>query len=220
MTPTTQLEPELPELLPCAFCGSSASFHHNGYAVWVVCQDCGASTSEGMTGDKESASAAWNRRSPAIAADRNKREGGGRCPDGKNCSTGCAKGCARIPTSDYDPHAPVSAWLSDDDLALLARCVDELREHGSDILASEAQKMLGRVLVAQSRALSARLLPEGYVAVPMEPTPEMVEAAFVCIVEDQDLQRQKSRRKAMADNYRKMIAAAPTEVQDKPMQEG
>ncbi len=43
----------------------------------------------------------------------------GICPDGKPCSTGCRKGCARMPTGDYDPHAsalvaqqePV-AWLN------------------------------------------------------------------------------------------------------------
>jgi hypothetical protein len=101
----------------------------------------------------------------AIAADRNKREGG-RCPDGKACSTGCAKGCARIPTSDYDPHAPVSAGLSE---------IDKLQRYRVTINNCSEVKMGcdkngAYVKFADVRALSSRLLPPDWVAVPMEPS--------------------------------------------------
>lgn len=53
------------------------------------------------------------------------------------------------------------------------------------------------------------VVPEGYKLVPLEPTQAMLEAAFAGKVEDQDCMRQMLRRKAMADNYHAMLAAAP-----------
>ncbi len=50
--------------------------------------------------------------------------------------------------------------------------------------------------------------PPGYVLVPLEPTPEMIAAAFAGKVEDQSLLNQIRRREQMAANYRAMIAAA------------
>lgn len=45
---------------------------------------------------------------------------------------------------------------------------------------------------------------------PVEPTPEMIAAAFVGKVETQDVLGQMRRRQAMATDYKAMIAAAPT----------
>lgn len=44
---------------------------------------------------------------------------------------------------------------------------------------------------------------------PVAPTPEMVDAAFVGVVEDQDVLRQLARRRAMRKNYEAMLTAAP-----------
>jgi hypothetical protein len=53
-------------------------------------------------------------------------------------------------------------------------------------------------------------IPAGYAIVPIEPTWEMIAAPFAGKVEDQDMMAQKRRREAMADNYKAMVAAAPT----------
>ena len=57
---------------------------------------------------------------------------------------------------------------------------------------------------------AAGAVPAGFRLVPVEPTQEMVAAAFAGMIEDQDLNRQIKRREAMAETYRKMIAAAPS----------
>lgn len=52
---------------------------------------------------------------------------------------------------------------------------------------------------------------QGWVMVPVEPTQEMIDAAFFDTVQDQDVMRQLGRRRAMRDTYAKLIAAAPKE---------
>ena len=51
---------------------------------------------------------------------------------------------------------------------------------------------------------------EGWQLVPVEPTAEMVAAAFVGKVEAQCVQHQERSRVAMAANYKAMLAAAPS----------
>ena len=62
------------------------------------------------------------------------------------------------------------------------------------------------------------IIPAGYKLVPMEPTPEMVDAAFAGKVEDQDVMRQLGRRRAMRADYAAMLDATPqpAPVQQKP----
>lgn len=54
-----------PALLPCPFCGSSASMRHGArYGHWVQCDKCGAG--HPLAFDTEAdAARAWNRRSKA-----------------------------------------------------------------------------------------------------------------------------------------------------------
>lgn len=52
-------------------------------------------------------------------------------------------------------------------------------------------------------------IPEGYKLVPVEPTAEMIEAAFAGKIEAQSVQHQEASRKAMARDYAAIIAVAP-----------
>lgn len=66
-------------------------------------------------------------------------------------------------------------------------------------------------MAAAIREWNSRAAPEGYALVPVEPvepTQNMVEAAFVGKVEAQSVQHQERARAAMAANYKAMLAAA------------
>lgn len=65
-------------------------------------------------------------------------------------------------------------------------------------------------MVAALAAADAQMESAGWVRVPVEPTADMVEAPFVGTIEQQDFVMQTKKRKAMAANYRAMIAARPT----------
>jgi len=64
------------------------------------------------------------------------------------------------------------------------------------------------VVIRGLHAVLATAVPSGYVVVPVEPTPEIVNAAFIGKIEPQDFHSHKRSRELMADNYRAMIAAA------------
>ena len=82
----------------------------------------------------------------------------------------------------------------------------EVEVHLADYL-SEALEANQR-LAAELAELKAKM--EGMVLVPVEPTAEMVAAAFVGKVEAQCVQHQERSRVAMAANYKAMLAAAPS----------
>ena len=82
-------------------------------------------------------------------------------------------------------------------------------------------KVLGRMLdkarddldSAEAELAELKAKMEGWQLVPVEPTAEMVAAAFVGKVEAQCVQHQERSRVAMAANYKAMLAAAPSKEQ-------
>lgn len=66
-----------------------------------------------------------------------------------------------------------------------------------------------RQAIVADRAKRDKEVREGWKLVPVEPTPEMVDAAFAGMVEDQDVMRQLGRRREMRRKYAAMLAAAP-----------
>ena len=94
---------------------------------------------------------------------------------------------AWVPASDYDK--------LDKEYCMVLESV---------VLDAETIHRLGHELAE----LKAKM--EGWQLVPVEPTAEMVAAAFVGKVEAQCVQHQERSRVAMAANYKAMLAAAPS----------
>lgn len=61
--------------------------------------------------------------------------------------------------------------------------------------------------MAQAVAL-AKVVPDGFKLVPVDPTSEMIDAAFEGMVTDMDVMRQFARRRSVIETYGRMIAAA------------
>lgn len=85
---------------------------------------------------------------------------------------------------------------------------DIVPKHGPT---SSMPQTVDRFMEVAYEAWQAAQAQQGWVMVPVEPTQEMIDAAFVDTVQDQNVMRQLGRRRAMRDTYAKLIAAAPKE---------